>query len=78
MGLLRAKRVTESTLMLAKSTSKSLATNSTTLGMLTYVDRQWVPDWIEGEEAKPYQKALWEGIEKELEKVSPGCVAAIL
>lgn len=37
-----------------------------------------VPVWLNGEEARPYQKSLWEGIAKELERVSLGSVKAIM
>jgi hypothetical protein len=33
---------------------------------------------MNGEEARPYQKELWDGIAKRLETVSPGCVKAIV
>ncbi|KAK0385081.1 hypothetical protein NLU13_7559 [Sarocladium strictum] len=47
------------------------------LGSCELTEEQ-VPAWINGKEAVQYQKVLWEGIAKELERVSPGCVKAIL
>jgi hypothetical protein len=46
--------------------------------VLIDTDRDRVPAWLNGEEARPYQKSLWEGIAKELERVSPGSVKAIM
>lgn len=40
--------------------------------------REQVPAWINGQGAEQYQKVLWDGVAKELERVYPGCVKNVV